>query len=104
MLDGDPGTRWSSGEPQAAGQWIALELGKPTTLDRLELRSVPGDMPLELELELDGASVAQTTSTPAPGVLDLVLEQPTSASSARIVIVTPSGNWWSVLELVGGCQ
>jgi hypothetical protein len=105
MLDGDPASRWASGEPQAVGQWFELELGAATVLEQLELRSAVGDMPAELALELDGVRVASTASMPAPGVLDLVLDHPTRASSARVVIVVPSGiNWWSVLELGGVCR
>jgi hypothetical protein len=105
MLDGDPATRWASGEPQAAGQWFELELEHAAELEQLELRSAVGDMPAQLALELDGVAVATTASMPAPGVLHLVLDHPTRANSARVVIVTPSGiNWWSVLELGGLCR
>lgn len=107
MLDGDQNTRWSSGQSQIAEQWLELEFGRVELLELLELRTAAGDMPRELELELDGAPASQTSSMAVPGVLRLELEQPTAASSARIAIVTPAANalaWWSVTELGGLCR
>lgn len=103
-LDGDPATRWASGEPQAVGQWFRLDLPAGTVLEQLELDAAAADTPAELELELDGAAVASTTSAHGD-VLRLVLAKPTPARVLRLLIVTPTtGQWWSIRELRAVCK
>jgi len=102
-LDGDLTTRWASGEPQAVGQWFRLELPPGTVIEQLELDAAAADTPAELELELDGASVASTQSKRGD-VLGLVLAKPTPARVLRLLIVTPTaGQWWSIRELRAVC-
>lgn len=36
-LDGDLGTSWTTGIPQAGGQWFEVDMGKPTTFDQVTL-------------------------------------------------------------------
>lgn len=103
-LDGDLTTRWASGEAQAAGQWFRLDLPAGTVLELLELEGPAADMPLELELELDGAAVASTTSKRGD-VLGLALAKPTPARVLRLLIVSPApGQWWSIRELRQVCK
>lgn len=105
-LDGDAGTRWASGVPQAIGQWFELDLPPGVVLEQLELDAVAGDMPAELELELDGVRVPVKTSTSSAGVLDLQLGTPAAATIARLLIVTPApaSAWWSIRELRAVCK
>jgi endo-1,3(4)-beta-glucanase len=104
-LDGDEGTRWASGQEQAAGQWFRVDLPAGTVLEQLELEAAPADMPPVLELELDGAAVVATQSRPDPSVLRLVLAKPTPARVLRLLVVTPEpGQWWSIRELRPVCR
>lgn len=58
-VDGDPATRWTTGRPQAPGEWLEVDLGAPVQVAGVGI--VPGlihDLPRGLRVEgsLDGAS------------------------------------------------
>ncbi len=75
-------------------------------LEQLELETTPGDMPLGLELELDGAAHATTPIASSPGALELELSQPTPARVVRLIITDPAPPpaWWSIHELRAVCR
>lgn len=111
VLDGSDQTRWTSGVPQAPGQWLQVDLGTPAWLMGLQLRCVqfPDDQPIAVTLELDGAPVDATSTIVGPAI-ELTFA-PVLAHSARIVLLTPSvtmvapmsPSWWSMDELDGTC-
>jgi F5/8 type C domain/Sigma-70, region 4 len=104
-VDGDVRTRWQSGEPQAPGQWFALELGGVRQLEQLELRNAPGfesDLPAGVDLVLDGKPVASTSSS-AGDVLRVSFAS-TSASSVRLELVGSRTTWWTIYEIGGVCK
>ena len=48
-IDGDPATRWTTGEPQKPGQWIQIDLGFVATIAKVTLDTTgsAGDFPRE---------------------------------------------------------
>jgi hypothetical protein len=57
LLDGDAATAWDTGGPQTPGQWLAVDLGAPELLARVDLlaidwQNVPAG--LRVEVSLDG--------------------------------------------------
>lgn len=70
------------------------------------LETTAGDMPHSLELEIDGAPPSATPIASSPGVLELVLEQPTPARVVRLIITqpAPAPAWWSIHELRAVCR
>lgn len=55
--DGDPSTSWRPGFGEQAGRWIELDLGRPTTVDRLDLQVVADgrhSVPTRLAIEAGG--------------------------------------------------
>ena len=54
-IDGNPSTRWSSGQAQAGGEWFQLDLGQPTTFSGVSLYLLDGnvtDYPSSYALQL----------------------------------------------------
>lgn len=107
-FDGSDNTRWSSGIPQAAGQWFSVSLSSPAVLKSLRLTSpIPNqlDLPNTLTLELDGHVIDFSTSTTVTGVLELQFPA-TLTSSFRFTLqqASPTAAWWSMNELDGMCQ
>ena len=51
-LDGDPGTRWATGAPQAPGDWVRIDLAAPRVVRAVRLWTAnPTDAPRGLALE-----------------------------------------------------
>lgn len=101
-VDGDTATRWTSGAPQAAGQWFELDLQSPLELEQLTLQtSRATDLPTTLALKLDGQAVPATV-TSSSGMLELAFTAQ-KATVVRLELEQTSTEWWSINELVGGC-
>jgi hypothetical protein len=67
LLDGDAATLWDTGGPQTPGQWLAVDLGAPELLTRVDLlaidwQHVPAG--LRVELSLDGERWETVVSVP----------------------------------------
>lgn len=111
-FDGDPATRWSTGEPQRADMQFTLDMGAPQTVSQIVLdsESSPGDYPrgLRVEASTDGATwrtvaeCSDCTSAQAGGVLRLIFD-PVSVKMLRFTQTGPAGCagglWWSIHEL-----
>lgn len=101
-IDGEQSTRWTSGANQATGQWFAVDLGGQLTLTTIDLYSTRvTDRPVGVLLELDGKSVAATT-TSTPFGTELVFPA-TRASAVRLVLSSAAADWWSIDELEASC-
>ncbi len=96
-------SRWSSGVPQAPGQWFAVDLGAPERLVAIRLHAAAaGDMPAAVLLELDGISVP-VKLTAHPGVLELDFPV-VMATRLRLVLDQSSSAWWSLTDLEAVCE
>ncbi|MUG68452.1 coagulation factor 5/8 type domain protein [Paenibacillus campinasensis] len=104
MLDGDIHTRWTSGQPQAGGEWLEIDLGTAHTFDTVILD--PGgstdDYPRSYKVYVseDSQSWGDAVASGAgePGMLEMTLP-PQTARYIRIVQTGESDKWWSVAEL-----
>ena len=111
-IDGDPATRWSTGEPQRPGMWFTVDLGGQKTVSQIVLDATdsPGDYPrgLTVQVSADGkqfTTVAQcpnTTAAQQAGKLALIIP-PTALRYVKITQTAPGGTsgglWWSIHEL-----
>ena len=51
-MDGDPTTRWATGHPQTAGDWVRIDLAEPRAVRAIRLwTATPRDSPRGLALE-----------------------------------------------------
>lgn len=103
-LDGDPGTRWSSGHGQTNGDWFSLDFGAPQTFDGLlvDATGSTGDFARGYQVYVsdDGVSWGSAiASGPGSGQLLRVVFEPVTARHVRIVATGSSGNWWSIGEV-----
>ena len=115
LLDGQLTTRWTTGAPQAGGEWIVADLGRSQLLSavRMDLGQFAGDFPRGLEVEVsdDGtvwvqisrgsvAAQAMAGALADPRALPIVVSV---SARARYVRLTQLGRdpdlWWSIAEL-----
>jgi beta-glucosidase-like glycosyl hydrolase len=103
MLDGDPGTRWSSGTPMADGQSVTIDMGGSQPIDQntMDSGASTGDYArgYQVLLSADGSTwgtpVASGTGTAA------VITAKFPAQQARYIKVVQTGtsdSWWSIAE------
>jgi hypothetical protein len=102
-LDGNLATRWSTGAPQANGQWFKVDMKSSFSINKLVLdANGSADYPRGYSVTLSaddvtyGAPVATGTGTSAVVTITF------SPASARYVKITQTGSatsWWSIHEL-----
>jgi glucosylceramidase len=101
-LDGNPASRWTSGQGQANGHWFRVDLGSPQAFDRVKLDSgTGGDYPrgLEVQVSIDGAAWTQVATGSGSGQFVEVAFPARTARYVRLVQTGSAGNWWSIHEL-----
>jgi endo-1,3(4)-beta-glucanase len=102
MLDGDPATRWSSGQTQAPGQWVQIDLKSATTFDTLFVSAGnTGDYlrGYQVFLSLDGTTWGDPVAS-GSGEASLVLNLGTQkARYIKIVNTATSDRWWSITDV-----
>jgi hypothetical protein len=101
-LDGQIGTRWTSGKQQAAGQWFQVDLGSVQAVKQIDLDAHSSDYPraYQVQVSQDG----QTWSDPvATGTgHEPYVSIPFGSQTARYIRVTQTGSataWWSIAEI-----
>ncbi len=101
-IDGDEGTRWTSGQGQAPGQFFLVDMGAPALFDRLTVLSAGGDHARGYELSVsdDGEawSTAVITGT-GSGALTEMRFPIQLARYFKLALIGGSGSWWSIHEL-----
>ncbi|HEY5583698.1 MAG TPA: RICIN domain-containing protein [Ruminiclostridium sp.] len=104
--DGDAATRWSTGQPQANGQWFTIDMGSTKYITRILLNSVNGDYPRGYQIYVSndgtnwGSAIASGAGTSDD--LDLVFDDIYSCQTARYIKIVQTGsasNWWSINEV-----
>ena len=109
MLDGNTGTRWTTGAAQAPGQTVTVDMGALVTLNNVTTDTAKNTTDEDdwmrgysLQLSRDGS----TWSTVASGVgTRKATTIGFTAQAARYVRLTQTGsagNWWSIGELTAG--
>lgn len=102
-IDGQPGTRWSSGAGMRPGDWFKIDLGSRTTLDQLTLDSTasPNDVARRYRIQIsdngtDWTTVARGTGRTGSTVIPLGR---LTTRQLRVVNDSSSGSWWSIHEV-----
>lgn len=102
-LDGNADTRWSSGVPQADGQFFDVDMRSPRTFNRISLdagRST-GDYPRRFTVHVSndgvnyGGEIARSTGS---GPLVTVDFSSQTARFVRVILRGSASNWWSIHE------
>lgn len=105
-VDGNPATRWTTGESMKPGQWLELDLRAPCTIRRVTIDATGSDADYPRAYEVfvgDAAAPAGTAVLKGQGggaVVELVFEPPVTGRHVRIVQQGRDGKfYWSVHEL-----
>jgi O-glycosyl hydrolase len=103
MIDGDLGTRWSSGAAQTPGASVSIDLGKPQQFNQVVMDSgtSPGDYARAYQVETSDDGLSWTPIARGKGMSSEIVIPlpPTTTRHLRIVSGASSGNWWSISEL-----
>ena len=104
-VDGNAGTRWSTGAPMKGGEWFMIELPAETDIAGVALDS-QGNSPdharkYKIELSSDGM---QWNPPAAEGsgatVTEIIFKAPLKGRFVRITQTGGATNYWSINELV----
>jgi beta-glucosidase len=103
MLDGDAGTRWSSGTPMANGNTVTLDLGAARTFGRVVMDSAGSTADYARGYRIDVSTDNSTWRTAGSGTgTGAVVTATIGSQTARYVRITQTGSatsWWSIAEL-----
>jgi beta-glucosidase len=103
MLDGDNGTRWSSGTPMANGNTVTLDLGAARTFSKVVMDSGGSTADYARGYRIDVSTDNSTWRTAGSGTGSAALVTATIGSqTARYLRITQTGSassWWSIAEL-----
>lgn len=103
-VDGSPATRWTTGAPQAKGQYFQVDLGAVRTFSQVTLDASrsPGDFPRTYQVVVSNDGKAWSGPIAAgygsPTQTNITFA-PQNARFARIVDTGTSTTWWSIHEL-----
>jgi glucosylceramidase len=102
-VDADGSTRWSTGAPQTPGQYLQVDLSRPTIFDRVAIDSGANTGDYARGWTLSASTDATTWRTLATGAgtgqLSNVDVARTKARYLRITSTAASGSWWSIADL-----
>lgn len=101
VLDGQPGSRWTTGKSQYSGMWFQIDMRKPQFFYEIDIvgNESPSEVPLRLDVytSLDGAfgdPVARGVL--GSEVINVVFAEPQYARYIRLVLTQDAGKWWSI--------
>jgi O-glycosyl hydrolase len=104
MLDGDTGTRYTSGTGQYDGMWVQVDMGAQKTFNKVELD--PGSSiddyarSADVFVSSNGTDWTKVASISGAGNPTQVATFPTQTARYLKVVETGSaGSWWSIAEL-----
>jgi O-glycosyl hydrolase len=102
-IDGNAGTRWSSGHGQSNGDWFQVDMGAPQSVSGLLIDSAgsTGDFARNYQVYVsnDGVSWGNAiASGPGAGQLARVVFPTVTTRFIRVVQLGSAGNWWSIAE------
>jgi beta-glucosidase len=103
MLDGDSGTRWSSGTPMTSGNTVTLDLGAARTFSKVVMDSGASTADYARGYRIDVSADNSTWQTVGSGTgTSAVVTASVGSRTARYVRITQTGSatsWWSIAEL-----
>jgi endoglucanase len=105
-LDGDAGTRYSSGAGLSNGMWFQLDMGYPRDFDQIVIVSGNSDFPATCKVYTGNnpASFGDPVATATGAVTTTVtLDDPVKGQYIRLVSGSSSGSWWSIHEINVRC-
>jgi hypothetical protein len=101
-LDANALTRWSTGQPQANGQWFQIDLGSAQAFDRLVLDSVTGEYPrgYQLFVSRDGVNWGSAIAAGVGAAQTTTINfQPQVARYVRLALTAADSATWSISEI-----
>ncbi|GAA2031722.1 hypothetical protein GCM10009839_34630 [Catenulispora yoronensis] len=102
-LDGDATTGWSSGAAQAGGEWLQVDLGAPTQLDRVYVDAAAnaGQYPAAYQVAVssDGTTWSTVTSGAATAQRQSIAFPPRVARYLRVTQTGTGASPWTVAEI-----
>ncbi|WP_447007687.1 discoidin domain-containing protein [Saccharothrix isguenensis] len=103
LVDDDASTRWSSGQAQASGQYVQLDLGSREHFRRVAVDS-GGDLGdyarnWEVLISDDGTTWRPLATGTGAGQLTEIDVRRTSARHLRVTSTGAAGNWWSIADI-----
>src|SRR5258708_2252337 len=106
-LDGNQGTRWTSGITQATGQWFEVDMGSTQSVGTILFDAGPSsatDYPRGYQLQVSTDNTNWTTVSPGyfgnTRTIALALPSSQNVRYFRIIQTGTSSSWWSIAELV----
>lgn len=102
-LDGNAGTRWTSGVPQATGQWFQVDMLTPQTFVQVTLDATGSNLDYARKYSVYvsndgatwGAAIASGTGTTAVTTIQFPVQ---TARYLRVVQTGTTTNWWSIYD------
>ena len=104
-VDGDAGTRWTSGRPQQPGTWLQIELSEavPVTGVELDTKGSANDFPMSYEvcISSDGKNWGKPIASGNGSRKDAIIRWPSVTTKYLRIKQTgkKDGLYWSVHEL-----
>jgi len=102
-LDGNPATRWTSGQPQTNGDWFLIDMGSIQSFSSITLDagSHIGDYPsgYQVFVSTDGYNWGNAiASGNDSGQVVTISFATQSARDIKVVLTANADNWWSICE------
>lgn len=106
-IDGNTGTKWTTGAPMVGGQWFALDMGKANSVARIQIDAPSGSGDYARGYEIYAANAADfsdaallagdAANTGTTVAVDL--PEAVSFRYLKIVQTGTSGSWWAISEI-----
>jgi hypothetical protein len=103
-LDGNAGSRWSTGVVMAAGHWFQVDMGAAQSVSQIVMDSANGDYARGFSVYVTndpanlGTAAATSTGTATPVSVSFAAK---TGRYIRVVLAAPpagTGAWWSIQE------
>lgn len=111
-IDGDINTRWSLGHGTTSGDWFQIDLGSPTSFNKIVFdtgvnNSFDYVTKYQIYVSNDGADWGSAIASGSGGIGKTAVTLPTrTAQYIRIVSTAASGFWWAIgdIEVYGSSR